>query len=63
MLILMELQKKSNSELLEVVNNNFDLRPGMIANELQLWNPVYLDSACYGHFGREEFTWEKTKNS
>jgi len=33
----------------------------MIAKELELWKPVYSETACYGHFGREQFTWEKPK--
>ena len=30
-------------------------------DELQLLNPIYANTACYGHFGREEFPWEKVK--
>eukprot|EP00698_Gefionella_okellyi_P004317 TRINITY_DN13999_c0_g1_i1.p1 TRINITY_DN13999_c0_g1~~TRINITY_DN13999_c0_g1_i1.p1 ORF type:complete len:418 (+),score=74.58 TRINITY_DN13999_c0_g1_i1:97-1254(+) len=55
--------KKSNAELLEIVNNNFDLRPFHIIKELQLKRPVYRKTACYGHFGRNDpdFTWETPK--
>eukprot|EP00732_Lithocolla_globosa_P002641 Lithocolla_globosa_v1_NODE_1799_length_2327_cov_31.830620.p1 type:complete len:332 gc:universal NODE_1799_length_2327_cov_31.830620:1860-865(-) len=53
---------KSNDELLTIVKKNFDLRPGMIAKELNLWNPVYEKTASYGHFGRSEFTWEQPKD-
>ncbi|KAI8999283.1 S-adenosylmethionine synthetase [Gaertneriomyces semiglobifer] len=53
--------KKSNADLLEIVKNNFDLRPGVIVKELDLFKPVYEESARYGHFGREQFTWEKPK--
>jgi len=52
---------KSEAELLEIVNNNFDLRPGMIVKELDLKKPVYSKTSCYGHFGRSEFTWEQPK--
>jgi S-adenosylmethionine synthetase len=40
----------------------FDLRPAAIIDALDLLRPVYLASAAYGHFGREEpdFTWERT---
>jgi S-adenosylmethionine synthetase len=53
--------KKSESELLQIVKNNFDLRPGRIVKELNLKNPIYQKTACYGHFGRSEFTWEQAK--
>ncbi|WP_440994806.1 methionine adenosyltransferase domain-containing protein, partial [Cysteiniphilum litorale] len=40
---------------------NFDLRPGKIVKALGLMNPIYSDSACYGHFGRDQFSWEQPK--
>lgn len=52
---------KSNSELLKIINDNFDMRPGRIAQELNLFKPQYRKTACYGHFGRDEFSWEKPK--
>jgi S-adenosylmethionine synthetase len=50
---------KSDSELLEIVKNNFDLRPGCLIRDLQLTRPIYLKTAVYGHFGRDDkdFTW------
>jgi S-adenosylmethionine synthetase len=53
--------KKSNQELLAIVKNNFNLRPGVIVKELDLARPIYQKTASYGHFGREEFPWEKPK--
>jgi len=53
--------KKSNAELLTIIKNNFDLRPGVIVKELDLFKPIYRDTAAYGHFGRSEFTWEQPK--
>ncbi|CAN0122424.1 unnamed protein product [Lampetra planeri] len=53
--------QRSEAELLKIVNNNFDLRPGVIVRELDLKRPIYQRTAAYGHFGREEFTWEKPK--
>ncbi|KAK9541534.1 hypothetical protein VZT92_001568 [Zoarces viviparus] len=53
--------QKSESELLQIVNNNFDLRPGVIVRELNLKRPIYQQTASYGHFGRPEFTWEMPK--
>jgi len=42
------------------VNEHFDLRPFGIMTMLDLLNPIYQKTAAYGHFGREEFSWEKT---
>lgn len=53
--------KKTNAELLEIVKKNFDLRPGCIVQELDLFKPIYRDTAAYGHFGRKEFSWEQPK--
>jgi S-adenosylmethionine synthetase len=36
----------------------FDLRPGAIIERLELKRPIYYPTAAYGHFGRDEFTWE-----
>jgi len=52
---------KSESELLEIVKNNFDLRPGKIVVDLDLKKPIYSKTSSYGHFGRDEFTWEQPK--
>lgn len=46
----------------EYVNKNFDFSPANIIKELDLLKPIYKQTACYGHFGRSEFTWEKIKN-
>lgn len=48
-------------ELLQVVNDNFDLRPGMIINSLNLKRPIYEPTAENGHFGHNEFPWEQAK--
>ncbi|OWK08021.1 MAT1A [Cervus elaphus hippelaphus] len=54
--------QKTERELLDVVNKNFDLRPGVIVRDLDLKKPIYQKTACYGHFGRNEFPWEVPKN-
>jgi len=48
--------------LTKAVREVFDLRPYHIIERLNLRRPIYKDTACYGHFGRElpGFTWEKT---
>jgi len=42
------------------VLKNFDMRPKAIIDELDLLRPIYKSTAAYGHFGRKEFSWEKT---
>jgi len=49
-------------ELLQVVNENFDLRPGMIIKGLNLKRPIYEKTAENGHFGHDEFPWEQAKS-
>jgi len=55
---------KSNADLLTIVMNNFDLRPGCILRDLDLKKPRYAKTASYGHFGRNndaDFSWEVPK--
>ncbi|KAG0259263.1 methionine adenosyltransferase sam2 [Actinomortierella ambigua] len=52
---------KSDEEILAIIKKNFDLRPGVIVKELDLFKPIYTKTAAYGHFGREEFSWEQPK--
>jgi len=54
---------KSNAEILNLVNANFDLRPGVLLRDLKLTRPIYRKTAAYGHFGRDDpdFTWEQPK--
>jgi len=49
---------KPDTELLKIVKQNFDLRPGKIVQALNLTQPIYQRTAAYGHFGRKEFPWE-----
>ncbi|XP_065188913.1 S-adenosylmethionine synthase-like [Sycon ciliatum] len=54
---------RTDSEVLEIIHKNFDLRPGMMIRELDLRRPIYRDTASYGHFGRSNpnFLWEVPK--
>ncbi len=53
--------KKSEKELIEIINNNFDLTPTGIIKMLDLRRPIYKQTAAYGHFGRTDIDvpWEK----
>uniref|UniRef100_A0A182J8X0 S-adenosylmethionine synthase n=1 Tax=Anopheles atroparvus TaxID=41427 RepID=A0A182J8X0_ANOAO len=53
--------KYSQKELLKIVSNNFDLRPGRIVKDLKLRTPFYQRTSTYGHFGRPGFPWEEPK--
>jgi S-adenosylmethionine synthetase len=54
--------KVSDETIAELVKKHFDLRPKGIVQMLDLLRPIYLKTAAYGHFGREEpeFKWEST---
>ena len=54
--------KISDLKLAELVQKHFDLRPKGIIQALDLLRPIYLKTAAYGHFGRDEpeFSWEAT---
>lgn len=54
--------KYSQKELLQIIKDNFDLRPGIIMRDLQLTTPFYQKTSVYGHFGRDNFPWEVPKN-
>ena len=51
-----------DDRLSELVQANFDARPGALIRELDLRRPIFRKTAAYGHFGRSdaEFTWERT---
>jgi S-adenosylmethionine synthetase len=46
--------------IVELVHQHFDLTPQGIIEQLDLKKPVYRATSAYGHFGRPEFSWEKT---
>ena len=54
--------KISEEKLITLINDKFDLRPFGILRMLDLLHPIYLPTAAYGHFGREDIdlSWEKT---
>jgi len=54
--------KLSEDRLVQIIRDNFDLRPKGLITMLDLLKPIYQTTAAYGHFGRTEdsFSWEKT---
>ena len=51
--------KVTNELLVSLVREFFDLRPYGLIKMLDLIQPIYRQTAAYGHFGREQFPWEK----
>ncbi|MEZ5346113.1 MAG: methionine adenosyltransferase [Pyrinomonadaceae bacterium] len=52
--------KIDETRLSEIVRENFRLTPKDIIETLDLRRPIYKKTAAYGHFGRDEFSWEQT---
>lgn len=52
----------NSDQLVQIINQTFDLRPGAIIRDLGLRRPIYRKTAAYGHFGRDdiEAPWENT---
>ena len=57
--------KIDESKIIELIRNNFELKPAGLIRALNLLRPIYQKTAAYGHFGREipEFTWEATNKA
>ena len=57
-----ESEKVKLSEIYDIIKHNFDLTPVGIIDNLSLLDTCYLNTASYGHFGRENqgFLWEKS---
>jgi S-adenosylmethionine synthetase len=54
--------KVAEEDILRLINEHFDLRPGAIIRDLDLRRPIYRATAAYGHFGRDDIDlpWERT---
>ena len=57
--------KIPNGKIEELIDTHFDLRPGAIIRDLELRNPIYQQTAAYGHFGRNDIDlpWERLNKS
>ena len=56
-------EKVDLQKIVDVVKNNFDLSPKGIIEKLDLRKPIFRTTAAYGHFGRDEFSWENVDSS
>lgn len=52
--------KLPEEKLVQIIKENFDLTPNGMIKTFNLRRPIFRQTACFGHFGREEFPWEKT---
>ena len=52
---------KTSDELVQIIRDNFDLRPGVIVKDLDLTKPIYYQTAKNGHFTNQEFSWESPR--
>ena len=57
--------KIEESKIINLIRDNFELKPAGLINYLKLLRPIYRKTSAYGHFGREfpEFTWESTEKA
>lgn len=53
--------KESDAEIERIIAKNFDLTVSGIIDYLNLRKPIYFPTASYGHFGRDNFSWERVK--
>jgi S-adenosylmethionine synthetase len=49
-----------NQKIIQLIHENFDLTPQGIIDHHQLLRPIYRQTASYGHYGRDNFPWERT---
>lgn len=55
---MFDTEKVHKQTIIDAVNANFDLSPRGIITKLDLKNPIYQKTASYGHFGRDDVSWE-----
>lgn len=48
-----------NATIIDLINTHFDLTPQGIINQHDLLRPIYRQTATYGHYGRDDFPWER----
>lgn len=56
-----DTNKRPIGSIYKYVRDNFDFSPANIIKELDLLKPIYKQTACFGHFGNNSYSWEKIK--
>ena len=59
--LMIEAINEKGEDLSEIVRKNFDFRPLAIIEQLGLRNPIFSQTAAYGHFGKKNLPWEKIR--
>ena len=57
--LMIEAINEKEEDLSEIVKKNFDFKPLAIIERLGLRSPIFRQTATYGHFGKENLSWEK----
>jgi len=57
--LMVEAINEKGESLAEIAKSKFDFKPRSIIEKLDLRNPIYQQTAAYGHFGKENLPWEK----
>jgi S-adenosylmethionine synthetase len=56
---MVQAMNEKGEDLSDIAKKNFDFTPKGIIEKLDLRKPIYLQTAAYGHFGKENLPWEK----
>ncbi len=59
--LMVEALNENGESLSKVITEKFDFRPKAIIERLGLQNPIYKQTACYGHFGKKGLPWEEVE--
>ncbi len=57
--LMIEAVNEKGEDLSKIVRQNFDFKPQAIIERLGLRNPIYFQTATYGHFGKKNLPWER----
>jgi S-adenosylmethionine synthetase len=57
--LMVDAINEKEESLQNLINVKFDFKPNSIIETLKLRQPVYLKTAAYGHFGKQDLPWEK----
>jgi S-adenosylmethionine synthetase len=60
--LMVEAYDEKGKRMSDIVKKNYDFRPLAIIERLNLRQPIYFETASYGHFGRKTFPWEQIDN-
>ncbi len=61
--LMIEALNENGESFSNIIIGKFDFRPKAIIERLGLQNPIYKQTACYGHFGKEGLPWEKVESN